>query len=169
MVVIATFIFHVLARVSRITENLVHAKILGAGDCKTGGNQSPKPATMEAMETALAKISVQLAPLSSLVEEVRCIRSEINNFQTSVSMVHDTINKFSDTVKAMDARVAELEERCNLIPALQSKILRLDQLMHDKYQWAGSCQQYRAERNSLSKNENLYESSVRWETPLIVP
>lgn len=77
------------------------------------------------MSEQLRKINARLEPLASLVEDIKSIKLELANLQSSVSMAHDTINTFSESVSSLKAKVAVVEETICAIPALQVEIDKL--------------------------------------------
>lgn len=117
---------------------------------------SPQPSQLESMQEQLNKIIFQLAPLTSLVQDVKSIRKEINNLKNSLELAHQCISDFSETVKTLDSRLCKVETLTSEVPILREEISRLNKELQDRDQWA------RANNVEIrgipeKKGENLYD------------
>lgn len=126
---------------------------------------SPQPTQLDKMQEQLSKIVFQLAPLGSLLEDVRCIKEELSSLKDSIEMAHHVIGDFAETVKGLETRVFKVEEIANEVPSLREEIAKLNSELEARDQFA------RANNLEIrgipqSKNENLYEIADRIGTML---
>lgn len=117
---------------------------------------SPLPSQLDKIQEQLNNIVLRLVPLTSLVEDVKSIKSDINTMKESQEMAHQLIGNLTGTVQDLDSRVSGVEKVALEIPALQAEIARIHRELEERSQWA------RANNVEIrgipqKKNENLYE------------
>lgn len=117
---------------------------------------SPQPVSLEKIQEQLSAVMLQLAPLSSLVEDVKSIRNEINNLKDSQNLVHELISNFSGQVQALESRVCKIEKETQEIPSLKAEISRLQREAEDRDQWARA-NNVEIRGVPLKNTENLYD------------
>lgn len=131
--------------------------------CKSGASPSPSASSsqsqvnqLDLIQEQLNKITFQLTPLASLVEDVKVIKSELTDVKESLDMAHKLISGFSDKIKNLDLKIINLEKAANEVPALRSEVERLSQELQDRDQ--------RDRANNIEirgipqgKSENLHE------------
>lgn len=129
--------------------------------CKS--NQSPSPAAtssnssqLDKVQEQLNKIMIKLAPLASLVEDVKLIKCELGELKDSLGMAHDMISNFTDKMQTIEAKIEVLNKSSDEIPVLRAEITRLNQEIQDRDQWARA-NNVEVRGIPLRKNENLYE------------
>lgn len=111
--------------------------------CKSS-TASPQPQltggqiTLESLYNELMNVRRKLVPLSSLVKDIKDIKTEIANLQSSMSMAHEAINQFSDTVRVLQDRVKDVEEKTKLFTQIESDVAKLNSNVNDTEQWARS-------------------------------
>ncbi|CAG9093145.1 unnamed protein product [Plutella xylostella] len=136
-------------------------------DCKSGASPgaprattaSPVPNVTQLYEE-LQLISKKLAPLATLVEEVKTIRSDIDGLMVSVENAHSSIKDFNDTVTSLSSRLKIVEDRTNLIPVLEKKIIELDNELNQREQWLRA-NNVEIKGIPLKNNENLYDIAFK--------
>ncbi|KAL0820086.1 hypothetical protein ABMA28_006031 [Loxostege sticticalis] len=131
--------------------------------CKTNQFPSPSPASTSAqsdpldkMNKQLNKIMSQLAPLASLVEDVKLIKCDLGDLKESLGMAHDLITNFTDKIKIIEDKVEEMKKSADEIPALRAEVTRLSQELQDRDQWARA-NNVEIRGVPLKKNENLFD------------
>lgn len=97
---------------------------------------SPQPSQIDKIQDQLNMIVTQLAPLASLVEDVKTIRSEISDLKESCEMTHQLFTSLSETVQVVETRVVKIEKVIQDVPALQTEISRLQQELENRDQWS---------------------------------
>lgn len=112
--------------------------------------------SLESLQDQLLQISIKLAPLTQLVEDVKSIKSEITNLQSSVSMAHDLIANFTAAITSLEQRVKSVEETAEAIPHLQAKLNSITEELREKDQWART-NNIEVKGIPLKQKENLYE------------
>ncbi|XP_060803927.1 uncharacterized protein LOC132902526 [Amyelois transitella] len=133
--------------------------------CKSGSSPSltstsPMPTQLDRIQEQLNQIAFQLVPLKTLIEDVKIIKTEVSDLKVSVEMAHDTMENLTKTVADLDARVSHVERIADLVPALQDEIIKLNQDIEDRDQWARA-NNVEIRGIPLKKNENLYEFAQR--------
>lgn len=98
----------------------------------------------------------QLARLSSLVQEVKAIKDEIGSLKESHEMTQELISNFTGKMQLLEDRVNRMEKEIQEIPALKAEIVRLQEEMQDKDQWARA-NNVEIRGVPLKKAENLYD------------
>lgn len=121
---------------------------------------SPLPAQLDRMQEQLNKIVFQLAPLASLVDDVKSIKVELGNLKDSLEMAHKLIGDFSGTVKGLETRVAKVEKVANDVLALREVVAGLTRELQDRDQFARA-NNIEVRGIPFSKNENLYDIADR--------
>ncbi|KAL0892586.1 hypothetical protein ABMA27_015683 [Loxostege sticticalis] len=97
--------------------------------------QSP-PLSLESLHHDLQVVLLKLSPLAGLVEDVKGIRAEITNLQTSLNMAHEMISGFTENIRALETRVKNVEQNIEVIPSLQAEVAKINQELSDKEQWS---------------------------------
>lgn len=98
----------------------------------------------------------QLAPLASLVEDVKLIKCDLGDLKESLGMAHDLITNFTDKIKIIEDKVEEMKKSADEIPALRAEVTRLSQELQDRDQWARA-NNVEIRGVPLKKNENLFD------------
>lgn len=117
---------------------------------------SPLPSQLDKMQEQLTNIVFQLAPLATLVNDVKSIKTELNTLRDSLDMAHELLGNFSGSVKLLESRVSKVEKAIDDIPTLQGEVIRLNQELQDRDQWARA-NNVEIRGVPLKKNENLYD------------
>ncbi|XP_060809945.1 uncharacterized protein LOC132904034 [Amyelois transitella] len=118
------------------------------------------PTQLDRIQEQLNQIAFQLVPLKTLIEDVKIIKTEVSDLKASIEMAHDTMENLTKTVADLDARVSHVERIADLVPALQDEIIKLNQDIEDRDQWARA-NNVEIRGIPLKKNENLYEFAQR--------
>ncbi|XP_063829064.1 uncharacterized protein LOC135078432 [Ostrinia nubilalis] len=122
---------------------------------------SPTPAlSLEGLHQDLKAILLKLAPLAGLADDVKGIKSEIINLQASLNMAHELISGFTQSIKALESRVKDVEESVLAIPKLQAEVVKINQELCERDQWSRASN---VEIKGIppSKNENLFEIALK--------
>lgn len=98
--------------------------------CKSGlssspASTSPQPNQLDRIQAQLNNVVLQLAPMASLVEDVKMIKSDLKDLKESHESIQDVINNFSVTLQALETRVTKVENIAQDIPTLQAEIAKL--------------------------------------------
>lgn len=140
--------------------------------CKnTASTASPKPntqlcspasdqLTLESVQEALRGIKEQLAPLVSLAEDVKTIKVELANLQSSFSMANDTITKFSESVTILQDRVKIVEGATNVIPTLQAEVSTITNNYRENEQ-RNRVNNVEIKGIPIKHKENLFEIAIK--------
>ncbi|XP_045456280.1 uncharacterized protein LOC123666117 [Melitaea cinxia] len=133
--------------------------------CKAGPSLSPTPnspavSQMDNILEQLNYINLQLAPLASLMEDIKSIKSDVNSLKSSLEMAHESINQFSSTIKSLESRVAKAEEMVNDVPRLREELIKLNQELDVRDQWARS-NNVEIRGIPQKNNEDLYDLTQR--------
>lgn len=117
---------------------------------------SPLPNQLEKIQAQLNNVVLQLAPLASLVEDMRMIKSDLKHLKDSQETAQEVLNSFSTLVQDLDVRMGKVEKIAHTIPTLQAEITKFHRELEDRDQWA------RANNIEIrgipqKKNENLYD------------
>lgn len=132
--------------------------------CKSS-TASPQPQltggqiTLDSLHNELMNITRKLVPLSGLVEDIKVIKTEIANLQSSVSMAHEAINQFSDTVRVLEDRVRVVEEKTSLFTLIESDVAKLNTHVNDTEQWARS-NNAEIKGIPIKHKENLFDIAI---------
>ncbi|KAJ0173824.1 hypothetical protein K1T71_006696 [Dendrolimus kikuchii] len=124
--------------------------------CATPGTVSPQPNQLDKIQSQLSAIALQLAPLPTLFEDVKTIKSEVSGLSDSLEMAHELIGKFSESVKIVEQRVEKVEQVIKDIPNLHAEVSKLKQELDERDQWARA-NNVEIRGIPFKKNENLYD------------
>ncbi|CAG4991941.1 unnamed protein product [Parnassius apollo] len=129
--------------------------------CKAGPPLSPTPnspaiSQMDSVLEQLSHINLRLAPLASLMEDIKSIKSDVISLKSSLEMAHELIDKFSSTVKSLESRIAKAEEMANDVSGLRAEITKLNQELDIRDQWARS-NNIEIRGIPQKNNEDLYD------------
>lgn len=94
------------------------------------------PSQIDKIQDQLNKIVMQLAPLASLVEDIKTIKADISDLKESHEMAHQLLATLSDSVQAIESRVNKVEKVVHEVPAMQTEIIRLQQELENRDQWS---------------------------------
>lgn len=133
--------------------------------CKSGplpspGPTSSTPSQLDKMQEQLNAIFIQLIPLAGLIEDVKTIKSDVNDLKESLDMAHGLINNFSSSIESIEARITEVERVTNEIPTLQAEITRLNLEIDNRDQWARA-NNVEIKGIPQKKSENLYDIATK--------
>ncbi|KAG7301493.1 hypothetical protein JYU34_014459 [Plutella xylostella] len=78
----------------------------------------------------------------------------------SVENAHSSIKDFNDTVTSLSSRLKIVEDRTNLIPVLEKKIIELDNELNQREQWLRA-NNVEIKGIPLKNNENLYDIAFK--------
>lgn len=117
---------------------------------------SPQPLQLDAIQEQLNKMMFQLKPLSSLMEDIKMIRSEITSMKDSLEMAYQLIGTHSEKVKDLESRVITAEKSVHEVSALKTEIARLNRDLEERDQWARS-NNIEIRGIPQKNSENLYE------------
>lgn len=111
---------------------------------------------MDKVQEQLQQINIQLAPLSSLIEDVKSIKSDLCTLRESLDMAHGLISTVANSFKTLEDRVSTVEKIASSIPTLQAEISTLKQELDERDQWARA-NNVEIRCIPIRKNENLFE------------
>lgn len=111
--------------------------------------------SLESLQRDIKAILLKLSPLAGLAEDVKGIKAEISNMQSSLNMAHELISDFSSNIKALDSRIRDVEESIQVIPSLQAEVARINQELCEKEQWARASN-VEIKGIPAEKSENLF-------------
>lgn len=115
--------------------------------------------TLDSLHNELMNITRKLVPLSSLVEDIKVIKTELVNLQSSMAMAHEAVNQFSDTVRVLQDRVKVVEERTTLFTQIESDVAKLNTNVNDTEQWARS-NNAEIKGIPIKHKENLFDIAI---------
>lgn len=121
--------------------------------------QSP-PLSLESLHHDLQVVLLKLSPLAGLVEDVKGIKAEITNLQTSLNMAHEMISGFTENIRALETRVKNVEQSIEVIPSLQAEVAKINQELSDKEQWSRA-NNVEIKGIPSNKNENLLDIALK--------
>lgn len=110
---------------------------------------------MEEMKSSLALITRQLAPLATLVEDVKIIKADLAHLKDSTEMAHESVRQLSESVKCLDERVCCLEESQNTVSKMRDTLTLIQDDLHIKEQLA-RCNNVEIKGIPFKKSENLF-------------
>lgn len=117
---------------------------------------SPQPGQLDKIQEQLNNVMMQLAPLATLVDDIKLIKNEIASLKDSHNTVQELIGSFSGKVDVLESRVCKVEKESQEIPALKAEISRLQQELLERDQWARS-NNVEIRGIPQKKTENLYD------------
>ncbi|XP_037870354.1 uncharacterized protein LOC119629242 [Bombyx mori] len=110
----------------------------------------------DSIQEQLSQILSRLAPLATVVDDIKSIKAEIGDLKNSLELAYQLTGDLSSTVKDLGSRICTVEKIGSEVPALRDEITRLNNELQDRDQWA------RANNVEIrgipeKKGENLYD------------
>ncbi|XP_037298620.1 uncharacterized protein LOC119190552 [Manduca sexta] len=102
----------------------------------TSEQNSPKLDTESRVLKEIRAISAKLAPLELLAEDIKALRSEFAQLQTSVIESNKTITEFNIKIKDFEQRLAQVEKIQNQVNTLQAQINKSEEEINARDQWS---------------------------------
>lgn len=130
-------------------------------DCKTvqsPGAPSNQQLSMQLSEMRLTldNIMQQLAPLATLVEDVKTIKRDVCDLKDSVEFAQKTADESMIKIGSLETRISKFEENINILNALKADLDRYKVDLQDKEQWARA-NNVEIKGIPVTKSENLYD------------
>jgi hypothetical protein len=123
--------------------------------CKQGGHPGPSPVTVVASSQRddsilyeIKALAAKMAPLESLAEDMKLLRSEFTEMRSSLAMFNAKVTEF-------DKRLVNVEKALTRFNEIETRISVLEEDVKNKEQWA---RMNNVELKGVPeiKNENLY-------------
>lgn len=128
--------------------------------CKLGASPTPTTVSphyyqLEKIQEQLAAITTQLAPLPSLLEDIKVIKAEFTGLKESIEMAHALLADFSNKMQTLEEKVLKTEKITDEVFLLKNEVERINKELNDRDQFA------RANNVEIrgipeKKSENLY-------------
>ncbi|KAL0871541.1 hypothetical protein ABMA27_005254 [Loxostege sticticalis] len=141
--------------------------------CKSGASPSPSASSsqsqvnqLDLIQEQLNKITFQLTPLASLVEDVKVIKSELTDVKESLDMAHKLISGFSDKIKNLDLKIINLEKAAIEVPALRSE--GKSENLHEIVQRIGNFYDFPIKKDDINYIARIPTRVPKAEKPIIV-
>lgn len=128
--------------------------------CRQGGQQQQVPgagsSTQQLHSEVLEDIRSKLAPLATLVDEVKELRAELSNLRTSVNQANNSIQEFNSRFNNIEIRLTKVETTQNQLTELQARLDKLERECDEKDQWS-RMNNIEIKGVTLTATENLFD------------
>ncbi|CAB3224536.1 unnamed protein product [Arctia plantaginis] len=108
------------------------------------------------MRSTLDSIIRQLAPLATLVEDVKTIKQDISDLKVSDEYAQKTADKSLAKFDSLESRITRVEENVNVFHIVKADLDKFKEDLQDKEQWARA-NNVEIKGVPLTKSENLYD------------
>lgn len=112
--------------------------------------------SLEGIMVELKRMSLALAAISSLKDDIQIIKSDVNDLKSSVEIAHSAIQAFATNVSEIENKITSIEAKCAELERLNQKVTKLEGLQNEKEQWARA-NNVEIKGIPYSRNENLID------------